>query len=157
MSDQFIAGNSGRGRGYPAADALNFADDIHKVIEHGGGSAVLRTDNANPLVSPGQLVENDHFIREALTAAEAAGFTVAIASDAKGHDVTVQLRLNVVEGKNVEEEIEKDELWGMDQTPESKMRIADLIRMARQEPEMIEPIGYELSEQQDDQQRLADS
>lgn len=61
------------------------------------------------------------------------------------------------EGKSVEEENEKDELWGMDQTPESRMRIADLIRMARREPEMIEPIGSELSEQQDDQQRLTDS
>ena len=89
--DEFILGEPRRGRAYPAADAAAFADDLRRAMQHGRGTATLRTDNPDPFFSPLQLIEQDQEIGETLRAAESAGFEVGIKSDARGHQVVVEL------------------------------------------------------------------
>lgn len=93
-SVKYSAGNPGQAREYPAVEAVQFADDIRTVIGHGGGSANLRTNDADPFISPGLLVESNHLIREALTEAEGAGFTVEILAVNHENYVTVFLTPN---------------------------------------------------------------
>lgn len=75
---RYSAGNPEQAREYPAAEAAQFAEDIRTVAAHGGGSANLSTNDPDPLISPGFLVESDRQIHAAITEAERAGFTVEI-------------------------------------------------------------------------------
>lgn len=91
---RYAAGNPGQTREYPSAEAVQFAEDIRIVAAHGGGSANLSTNDPDPFISPGFLVESDRQIHAAIREAERAGFAVEILAINRENYVRVVLTPN---------------------------------------------------------------